>query len=115
MGTAGRLTKGCGCGCALLLTLLGLLVWGGWVLIAQVVREAGEAEAVSAQVHETVGRVADYKPPPDGAVPAVLRITSKRAFSTCFDENSRTVLRLLHKLKSCSARSSCSPGGKERG
>jgi hypothetical protein len=70
MGTTGRLAKGCGCGCALLLILLGLLVWAGYAVISKIVQEAQEAEAVSAEVHETVGRVADYQPPADGAVPA---------------------------------------------
>jgi hypothetical protein len=59
---------GCGCGCGLLVLLLGLFVWGGYVLIKNVVETAQEAEAVLEQVREEHGRLSDFRPEPDGAL-----------------------------------------------
>jgi hypothetical protein len=71
MGTAARRwAKGCGCGCGLLLVALGLLAWAGYRLISWTVREVTKAEEVMEEVHAKVGREADYRPAPDGALSA---------------------------------------------
>lgn len=69
MSTARQWAKGCGCGCGLLVLLLGLLGWGGYVLIRRVVGQAERIDAVMEQVHEKHGRVSDFRPEPDGAIP----------------------------------------------
>jgi hypothetical protein len=69
MSTAKRWAKGCGCGCGLFVVLLGLLGWGGYVLIRGVVGEAEKIDAVMDRVHEEHGRLSDFRPEPDGTIP----------------------------------------------
>jgi hypothetical protein len=49
--------------------VLGLLSWGGYVLIKGVIGEAEKIDAVMEQVYEKHGRVSDFQPGPDGALP----------------------------------------------
>lgn len=70
MSTASKWKKGCGCGCGVLVLVLGLVSWGGYILITSVVENAQKAEAVMKQVHERHGEISDFVPEPDGAVPA---------------------------------------------
>ncbi len=68
MSTGSRWAKGCGCGCGLLVLVVGLLSWGGYVLIKGVIGEAERINAVMEQVYEKHGRVSDFRPGPDGAL-----------------------------------------------
>jgi hypothetical protein len=70
MSTAKRRGKGCcGCGCGLLVLLLGLLSWGGYVLIKGAVGEAKRIDTVMEQVYERHGRISDFRPGPEAALP----------------------------------------------
>jgi hypothetical protein len=48
--------------------VLGLLTWGGYVLIKGVIGEVEKTDAVMEQVYEKHGRVSDFRPDPDGAL-----------------------------------------------
>ena len=67
---ARRWAKGCGCGCGLLTVVVGLLGVGGYFLISSIVREVAKAEEVMERVREEQGRIADFRPDPDGALRA---------------------------------------------
>jgi len=68
MSTASNWRKGCGCGCGVLVLVLGLLSWGGFLVIRQIVRGVGKADAVTKQLHEKHGEISDFVPEPDGAL-----------------------------------------------
>ena len=67
--TARRWSTGCGCGCGLLAVVLGLLGWGGYLFIKDVVGRAEKAQEVMAEVRERYGGLSDFQPSPGGALP----------------------------------------------
>jgi len=64
-----KLVTGCVVGCLIVMLIGVVLVFGGYLGVKKMIRQAEETQRVMAQVTAEFGRVSDFVPPPSGSIP----------------------------------------------